>query len=218
MLIAWPSLEANAQIQGTRHDLSPTGGGMWGAADEDEICVYCHTPHGSNPIAPLWNKAVRAATYTLYNSDTLDALPNQPQGYSLACLTCHDGVTALNALVNPSQNVPTMPAIGDQLGDVYYPGGATAYQAVNIGGSYPANPNVDDLADDHPISFTFDAALTGVDNGLQLPPPGDPVMLLGPSADQLECPTCHDAHDSTFPPFLVKSAANSQLCRTCHLK
>ena len=79
-----------------------------------EVCVFCHTPHGANPdapgAAPLWNRQVNisGAGYTMYNSPNFDSAPatagnpGKPQGVSLACLSCHDGTFAVDALVNAS--------------------------------------------------------------------------------------------------------------------
>ena len=208
---------AFGSVVGSKHDLSATGGGMWGAADEDEVCVFCHTPHNSNPEGPLWNRNNPSVTFTLYSSTSLQASPQQPQTESILCLSCHDGVTALNAIINPSPTTPTMDPLGDQLGDIYYPGSPMGTR-MNIGGSYPANPNVNDLSNDHPVSFTFNAGLVALDNGLKLPPGSDEVQLFGSSKDQLECASCHDVHNPTVTPFLVKSNTNSELCLTCHVK
>ena len=51
---------ANAQdILNSKHDL---GGAIAGGTDE--VCVFCHTPHGANTSAsaPLWNKGVTTTT------------------------------------------------------------------------------------------------------------------------------------------------------------
>ncbi|MBI5182353.1 MAG: hypothetical protein HZA06_05540, partial [Nitrospirae bacterium] len=77
-----------------------------------EMCVFCHTPHGSNiddlgggVKAPLWNKRLSTTSgYFLYDevwSPTLDAYrganpkPSAPTGYSKLCLSCHDGTLAI---------------------------------------------------------------------------------------------------------------------------
>lgn len=79
----------------------------------EEICIFCHTPHGGRPevsgvqgIAPLWNRRIsNPMAFTPYSSPHLDAqdmtgIPNRPKGVSLACLSCHDGAVALDALIN----------------------------------------------------------------------------------------------------------------------
>lgn len=72
-----------------------------------EICVYCHTPHASNTNinAPLWNRgnAVAAADFQTY-SDSRQLLSGQtassPGPNSMTCLSCHDGATAIDAILN----------------------------------------------------------------------------------------------------------------------
>ena len=204
-------------VVGSKHDFSTNGGGMWGATNEDEVCVFCHTPHAASTIAPLWNREIRNAVYQVYSSDSLDILPGQPQAETLACLSCHDGVTAMNSLRNPSPDMPTMDPMGDQIGDIFYPGSPFG-EAANISGNYSGNPNANDLTDDHPVSFTFDGAIVAADGSLRLPPPGDAVRLYGSAGNQMECSTCHNPHDPAIPPFLRKSNAGSGLCMTCHVK
>lgn len=99
-------------IGNTRHNLTqrPTDGstainaGMMEAYRNDyqQVCVYCHTPHAANTNinAPLWNRTVRTTTYTLYTQQTLSQDTTQPGPNSLTCLSCHDGQTAVDSIVN----------------------------------------------------------------------------------------------------------------------
>lgn len=98
-------------IGNTRHNLTQrqtAGGGPAGffmdftRNDYGEVCVYCHTPHGANTAisVPLWNRTVRATTYTLYNQASLSGDVVAPGPNSLACLSCHDGQTAMDSIVN----------------------------------------------------------------------------------------------------------------------
>jgi predicted CXXCH cytochrome family protein len=74
----------------------------------NQICVFCHTPHGFNAVqsGPLWNKAVNSSqTYAVYNtgtnvSSTLDADKPSIGSVSLACLSCHDGTQAMDNMIN----------------------------------------------------------------------------------------------------------------------
>jgi len=93
----------------TRHNLSMLGlVGISavlhnGARNQyEEVCVYCHTPHGANSTvaAPLWNRTVKATTYTVYNSASLTQTVSQPGNSSLTCLSCHDGQTAIDSVIN----------------------------------------------------------------------------------------------------------------------
>jgi hypothetical protein len=100
-----------ATIGNTRHNMtqratsgsSPAGELMdFVRNDYNEVCVYCHTPHGANTniTAPLWNRTIRATTYTLYNQQSLSGDVTQPGPNSLTCLSCHDGQTAIDSIVN----------------------------------------------------------------------------------------------------------------------
>ena len=161
------------------------------------ICAPCHTPHNAMTITvPLWNHESTIATFTLYSSDTLDATMGQPAGASKACLSCHDGTVALDSF-------------GGNTGNEYIEGSA------RIG---------TDLGDDHPISFTYDAALAAGDGGLRDPTTSnsglgntvDEDMLL---AHKMECSSCHNPHnESGLDHLLVKSNQGSALCLTCHDK
>lgn len=69
-----------------------------------EVCVYCHTPHGANTqmgAAPLWNRTKPAGPFKLYDKQTtLDRPITQPGPNSLTCLSCHDGTTAIDSIIN----------------------------------------------------------------------------------------------------------------------
>lgn len=98
----------------TRHNLTQRqalGGGPTGQImdpyrnDYEEVCVYCHTPHGANTNVslPLWNRTMKATTYTTYNqlgTTSLTQTVTQPGANSLACLSCHDGQTAVDSIIN----------------------------------------------------------------------------------------------------------------------
>lgn len=101
-------------IGNTRHNMTQrqaSGGGPSGVNmdqyrnDYEEVCVYCHTPHGANTnvTLPLWNRTMKATTYTTYNqlgTTSLTQAVVQPGANSLACLSCHDGQTAVDSIIN----------------------------------------------------------------------------------------------------------------------
>lgn len=100
-------------IVNTRHNLtqsylSPQGVGTmdWFRNNYEEVCVYCHTPHGANTTisAPLWNRTNKATTYLPYNSVSLinppDSSTYKPGPNSLTCLSCHDGTVAIDSIIN----------------------------------------------------------------------------------------------------------------------
>jgi len=71
-----------------------------------EVCVYCHTPHGANQTiaAPLWNRTIKPTNYQTYDelgTTTLtQAVTSTPGPASLTCLSCHDGQTAIDSIIN----------------------------------------------------------------------------------------------------------------------
>lgn len=99
-------------IANTRHNLTQrpqdNSLGLTGANmdpyrnDYQQVCVYCHTPHAANQNveAPLWNRTARTTTYATYNQLTLSQDATQPGPNSLTCLSCHDGQTAVDSIVN----------------------------------------------------------------------------------------------------------------------
>jgi predicted CXXCH cytochrome family protein len=100
------SVSAQAQITGTKHNLS-TGqtAGNRVSTGTNQICVFCHTPHGSDTSAavPLWNKKLPSTSYTTYaalNTSTLDGEILSVGSVSLACLSCHDGTQAMDNMMN----------------------------------------------------------------------------------------------------------------------
>ena len=110
-----PSKFSNiGSVGNTRHNLTQrqaSGGGPAGATmdsyrnDYLEVCVYCHTPHGANRTvaAPLWNRTMKTTTYQTYdllNTTSLTQTVTQPGINSLTCLSCHDGQTAVDSIIN----------------------------------------------------------------------------------------------------------------------
>jgi predicted CXXCH cytochrome family protein len=74
-----------------------------------------------------------------------------------------------------------------------------------------------DLRNDHPISFAYTASLASQNGELAFPGTFDSALKLDKSG-QLQCTTCHSAHDNTYGAFLVKPNVRSQMCTECHRK
>jgi predicted CXXCH cytochrome family protein len=194
-----------ASIVGSKHDLK-TGS----TAHDNEVCVYCHTPHGASTgaagsaaaLVPLWSRAANATTiYTLYTgTGTLNATTGQPGGVSLACLSCHDGTTAIDAYKGLA--------------------GTAAKKIGTITGSSYANFGTS-LANDHPVGFEYTAALATADGGLVSPSSTSLVVTgipLFAGTGMMECASCHNVHDPANGSFLRIGNAGSALCLKCHVK
>lgn len=221
MLFLLDLSKGNAATQGSKHDFSILGtSGFSGnfAGDNDESCVYCHTPHGASTVAnmkPLWNRTNATTTFTPYTSTTMDAItPVSISPVSLLCLSCHDGVGAINSVLNsPGSGSPAMIASGfDQIGDLGPLG-----KFINIGGLSAVGPM--DLTDDHPVSIIWPAGDAGLN-----PMAGIDSRLKLRGGNMVECTTCHDPHNQAAGialgevQFLVMSNVGSAMCVSCHNK
>lgn len=188
------SMAFSQSVANTVHNLSVTGPGTVKAVSETEICIFCHTPHDSKPSSPLWNKEDPGMAYVLYGSSTAQALPGQPDGSSILCLSCHDGTIALGNVLSRTD-------------DITFAGGITRMPAgrTNL---------TTDLSDDHPVSFLYSAALASADGQLR-----DPASVMHPVVvedGKIQCRSCHDPHRNIYSDFLVASNQFSGLCISCH--
>jgi hypothetical protein len=90
-------------VGSSRHNLGGFGRHII-AAETTEICIFCHTPHHTNQtdgIGPLWNRnSDQLTTFTAYGDTIGGSSIGTVLGPSLACLSCHDGVTTFDNLVN----------------------------------------------------------------------------------------------------------------------
>jgi predicted CXXCH cytochrome family protein len=193
-LLVVPKGVGAQSIVNTVHNLSASGPGDVRAVSESEICIFCHTPHNSLPSSPLWNKDDPGYTYTLYHSSTTEAVPGQPDGASILCLSCHDGTTALGNVMS-------------RTGDISFSGGVTA---MPLGSSNFST----DLADDHPISFDYTTGLAAADG--QLKDPGAIISPVSLHNGRMQCTSCHDPHRNLSNDFLVLTNQFSELCFSCH--
>jgi len=239
---------AHASIATSPHNLSATPG------SGGDICVFCHTPHGSDTSAPapLWNKLLATdADYTTYdalNTATLDGAINlDAGGISLACLSCHDGVSAMDLV----RNAPTTASQTYRFdpNGIIISGGLGVFMAnALITDKVPMLSR--DLRDDHPVGVQYaggglnwaniqagnnvadsagdklfiDPVWTGTRMWI-----GDPAVIAGDAlplynggltlnGPLVECATCHDPHKTTYTSFLRRANTASGLCLACHVK
>lgn len=145
--------QALAGMANTKHNLGSTGTGVNKFSGTAEICVFCHTPHGADTsaVVPLWNRTLGVpASYSTYNSlgtSTLDGATAPVGSVSLACLSCHDGTQAMNAVINA-------PGSGFA-GDATWTGGTWSGANQTLGKMSSVANLGTDLKNDHPIGIQF---------------------------------------------------------------
>jgi predicted CXXCH cytochrome family protein len=216
-----------AGVADTKHNLSTSkiAAAEIYSTDQTEICVFCHTPHnalknsGATNYLPLWNHTLSGTTsYGTYTSVTMNATTSDIGEATLAgattshlCLSCHDGTVAVNSFNRAStiNSTTTMAGAGQTAGKI------SAGRGSNLG---------TDLSNDHPINFTYDAALVTADKGTAAAASlKDPGALTGVKLfnNTVQCASCHDPHTSqdASGKGLVRVTMNSsQLCTSCHIK
>ncbi|MBN4058942.1 hypothetical protein JYU10_00565 [bacterium AH-315-J04] len=186
---------ADESVVNSVHDLSARGPGPVRAIHENEICIFCHTPHNGAPQTPLWNRENPRTHYRIYRSSTTDARIDQPTGPSKLCLSCHDGSMALGNVLSRQLTHPIM---------------MTA-RTIPPGTADLSN----DLSDDHPIGFRYDRALSNADPQIRSPEVISSKLPLG-AHQEMHCTTCHDPHNNERGDFLRISDQMSTMCITCH--
>lgn len=211
-LIAAPVMAAS--IVGSKHDLSSSGSSAV-KGNVDRICSYCHTPHGANAKAPLWNRSSDGTidNATLYNSTTLTSVSKPTTISDLSgtdaplCMSCHDGTIEGSYLNQVNGYAAT-------------DGSATISSGNALLGS--------DMSNDHPIGMDYSKAVGLDNNGLNTIANARTKGVAfytkgGSKSDFMWCSSCHNVHDPGLTsagtaPFLKISNAASGLCLACHAK
>jgi hypothetical protein len=225
-----------------------SGAGPVASDSQSRICVYCHHPHNSmaastmpGGYSPLWNRELSTKTFAAYDnggftstdkSHGLNAVFTHTtglSGVSLLCMSCHDGVVAMNAYSVSTGSVKT---------------GTQAQNAITSSAGFSGRGGASDMSNHHPMGFNY-ANVAAIDNEIAQPTtPMVPTGLTqaggdfklvttgvtigelldgtGGTTGQMECVTCHDVHNTQNAPgaerFLWRSNNNSNFCLTCHLK
>jgi hypothetical protein len=232
LLILFPAV-AITGVSNTKHNLSVSGPGSIKATSETQICIFCHTPHNSSSDYPLWNHEISSATYTKYESPTLQSYSagNAPpiDGFSKLCLGCHDGVIALGAIISGGNIDFGKMSDKNIFGydDIFVPRRLKPGDYGYLG---------TDLSGGHPISIIFNAALAEQRYNAQDPdnplismklkwPISDPYVKLYPTQDGygIQCTSCHDPHggrgvaiNGVQPPPFWQKETYADVCEVCH--
>ena len=220
-------------IEFTKHNLSTSGPGPIKSTNEDRICIFCHTPHSAISY-PLWNHTLSEESYILPESEGdpsnpwyyMKSTPDQPDGDSKLCLSCHDGTVAIASIVNLGGAASTISMQGTAAGGVM-PQGDSNF-GFDLSGYHPVSIEVNQ-------QLIFDKNTQCINNevNFRICYPQSPIKLLptdnlygaGPHTGiGVQCSSCHDAHDNTSAPFLRVSYGGTvweldtePLCTKCHV-
>lgn len=191
-----------------------------------EICIFCHTPHNASPGTPLWGRKPTVTNFFgHYSSSTLvidnsgvktTSDYNEPTGSSRLCLSCHDGATALGAVLYG----PEIPMSGGKTTIERVNGAYNVFNPNSISAIPGSGPGEQDATKHHhPVSFKYDLAVRDAINSVKssgsqwsklpdvanFPDPGstagpvthpvtNPVKL--DRKGYMQCTTCHNPHQN----------------------
>lgn len=173
-------------IGASRHNMGSMGRVLV-TTSTTEVCVFCHTPHHTNqsgpggaPVAPLWNKGTYTGTYTAYGATIggTTIADGDVGSTTLACLSCHDGVTTWDNLVNAPGKGGVTGGGSDHGWGFRMPYSTsttnTAWDNFNSGcgchSSTTSNQNQNrnrlnigtNLSNDHPVSVVYNGTVAGL--------------------------------------------------------
>ena len=206
-------------VVGSKHDMNE----LSGAAPDSlgRVCAFCHTPHHKLEATeldynPLWSHTINVDTsFASYETVTFNStIAGDPlAGPSRLCMSCHDGVIAVDQHYGNVGTALTGKITADGFGDI-------------------AVGKFSDLSNDHPIGFDL-TGIHGKDAGIR-------ANLLAPANTALNtkeiaatlgfnngkgqllmtCASCHDVHnrDNVDTAFLYEKQLDSQFCVMCHDK
>lgn len=210
---------------------------------QQRLCAYCHTPHHAILVGsaeangadylPLWSHEVSAVNYTPYVSATFSPLGGLTMqtdpltGPSRLCMSCHDGVTAVDNYYGLTNNHimvnnPAAPFTGQPVishdGNSNHPLGfsmADVVPGAGINGAPGSNPDNNSILALTPTSkYVTGLATDNVNIADRLY--GGAIMT---------CSSCHDVHNTLNKVsyqagagnfLLLGTQKNSGICVSCH--
>ena len=221
------SSAAFAGITGSPHDLSASSIALSdGNGELCVFCHTPHAASTDMTGAPLWNKFIEGTTatvdtaalttyansFTLYGATVAGTAGNtiatstttgvstdgQVNNPSLACLSCHDGVSSIDSIVNAPGS-----GFNSQAGSIKIDQITTAGGFVSGYNDIAKLTKI--LTNTHPISIEFvpgnaslrakDFTLTNAPGNIKPWSGATNIQSLLRGADRVECGSCHDPHN-----------------------
>ncbi len=189
-----------------------------GINGSSEICVFCHTPHhtvttlGAN--VPIWNRNnSTVGSYTAYGTTLGGSTVGAPGSTTLACLSCHDGVTTFDNLANrPGKGTGAISA-------TFWDKGAVVSSFMTSG-----RLNISkNLSNDHPVSVAY-----GTDGRASLRPTATVISAVDVAYGLADSASTFDGGNLTKNLWAVKGYINASAtigdllrggnveCSSCH--
>ena len=173
LMLPMAAFAATPGIRNSSHDLSSSSATstVKNAAGNNQLCVYCHTPHKAASPQLLWNHTATQTSAWTWGSD-MDGnaltkttagttLPTSLRGSSKRCLACHDGTVALGDVSNAGDGTTGIIAGLANIAGQTNAAGAL----VNAGYLVGATGN---MGGNHPISIPYagQSAYNGMDSAV----------------------------------------------------
>lgn len=205
---------AGTGIVGSRHDMNLF---VTTPDNQGRVCAFCHTPHHANVSdGPLWSRPdIDDSFYTYYDTPTFSQAGSADPlaGPTRLCMGCHDGSIAVDTYYT---SIDDGSGIDFIIGDDY-----NEFAVGEFG----------DISNDHPVGFSYSAALAADNASGTININPDSTAFIGGTitvadvlydGDTMTCATCHDVHDGPDTGsngfLLYGTQTNSGLCLTCHNK
>ena len=231
-------------VSGSLHDINYLSSttGLYEQDEFERVCVFCHTPHNavvtsSGVSSPLWNHAatiVQLAPYQWampanksiqFNSDPLI-------GPSRLCMSCHDGVTAVDdhGAAGRKKGGHPMPANTGRVVNnlqIIHPIGFLYSDAMAARPGQLTDPNSTSFLSSSPFGADSASSNTFTRVGFTQ---GATLIASTLYGGYVTCATCHDAHNTNnavnLPDpdtgivanyFVRAPEQGSALCLSCHI-
>ncbi|MCK9372131.1 MAG: hypothetical protein M0P91_02955 [Sulfuricurvum sp.] len=185
-------------------------------AQNEELCVFCHTPNtikGGSGEIPAWSKRITLESFKIYSAAELISNDSpESSNPSMACLSCHDGINAINVIAN-------VPGLTEGVTLSRESNLAQPRDILSMAVSGPVTMKIrNDI--NHPISveYTTGKANLKMTNSPLIGWAGADSISALLRNNKVECGSCHDPHEATNATFLRVSNANAALCTGCHAK
>lgn len=194
---------SGSNIRETKHNLS----NKITAVEDDDLCVYCHTPSTAKNIInsfDLWNKSTLNSAFIMYGTTETQSNDKVSNNASMACLSCHDGVSAVNVLAGLAKldSILSTNVIDDS------------------GSGYNPSTFKGDIKNTHPISVVYQAGRASLKTTNSVLTEWNSMKTIDDLLrnNRVECGSCHDPHEASNGRFLRVDNQGSKLCLGCHDK